>query len=184
MENIVRFTKNDRSTFKYWFAHWSAYQMTALNLGCWKWKFLLHDIEKPFIKLFKPYKFVQKFHREHANHHLNSFLIGNKKLKQMDFVGMVVDWECARFTKKAQPRNAAQEYEVVFDELEKFIMTYTNTNNNEIASYIKENNLNLYETAEKIQIAYEMINSVLNELNIPHYYNSNYLNLYLEKSKN
>lgn len=27
------FTKKDRSTFKYWFAHWCAFNMTALNFG-------------------------------------------------------------------------------------------------------------------------------------------------------
>ena len=38
------FTKADRSSFKYWFAHWCGFQLTALNLGIWKPKYLLHDI--------------------------------------------------------------------------------------------------------------------------------------------
>ena len=45
------FTKEERSGFKYWFAHWCAFQMTALNLKCWRPKYLLHDIEKPWLKL-------------------------------------------------------------------------------------------------------------------------------------
>ena len=28
------FTKEERNGFKYWFAHWRAFQMTALNLKC------------------------------------------------------------------------------------------------------------------------------------------------------
>ena len=45
------FTKEERSGFKYWFAHWCAFQMTALNLKCWRPKYLLHDIEKPWLSL-------------------------------------------------------------------------------------------------------------------------------------
>lgn len=45
------FTKEERSGFKYWFAHWRAFQMTALNLKCRKFKYLLHNIEKPWLKL-------------------------------------------------------------------------------------------------------------------------------------
>lgn len=55
------FTKEERSGFKYWFAHWCAFQMTALNLKCWKFKYLLHDIEKPWLKLiWKNYNKVQR----------------------------------------------------------------------------------------------------------------------------
>ena len=45
------FEEKDKSSFKYWFAHWCAYQMTALNCGAWKFKYLFHDIEKPFLEL-------------------------------------------------------------------------------------------------------------------------------------
>ena len=46
------FDKSQRSKFKYWFAHWCAFNMTALNLGVWKFKYLFHDIEKPWLMLF------------------------------------------------------------------------------------------------------------------------------------
>ena len=64
------FTKEERSGFKYWFAHWCAFQMTALNLGCWKFKYLFHDIEKPILRLFFKYKTVQRIHRRNNRHHL------------------------------------------------------------------------------------------------------------------
>lgn len=52
------FNKNERATFKYTFAHWCAFQMTALNNNCWKFKYLFHDVEKPFLKLIWNYKKV------------------------------------------------------------------------------------------------------------------------------
>ena len=55
------FDKSQRSKFDYWFAHWCAFNMTALNLGVWKFKYLFHDIEKPWLMLmWKNYKRVQQ----------------------------------------------------------------------------------------------------------------------------
>lgn len=93
------FTKSERSTFTYWFAHWCAFQMTALNLHRWKPKYLLHDIEKPFLKLFWDYKKVQKWHRTHNSHH-------TEYKGQWDTYAMVIDWECSRFTKSEAQLNA------------------------------------------------------------------------------
>lgn len=108
------FSKKDRSTFKYWFAHWCSFQMTALNLHVWKPKYLLHDIEKPWLLLlWKDYKRVQKWHREHNNHHIEYAEIhGNteleKRLNKIDMVAMVIDNECSHFTKEDAPLTAIQ----------------------------------------------------------------------------
>lgn len=100
------FDKSQRSKFDYWFAHWCAFNMTALNLGVWKFKYLFHDIEKPWLMwLWKDYSRVQKLHRTHNSHHLE--YAGEKSY---DFEAMVIDWECSRFTKKASPLNARGEY--------------------------------------------------------------------------
>lgn len=93
------FTKEERSTFPYWFAHWCAFNMTALNLKAWKFKYLFHDIEKPWLKLFWPYEKVQKWHRTHNRHHIE--YEGN-----YDLEAMMIDWECSRYTKTAEPLNA------------------------------------------------------------------------------
>lgn len=93
------FDKSQRSTFKYWFAHWCAFNMTALNLGCWKWRFLLHDWEKPWLKLFLPYPLVKKIHIRFSHHHTTS-------PRKKDWLAMVIDWECSRFTKTDSPMNA------------------------------------------------------------------------------
>ena len=117
------FTKEDRSTFPYWFAHWCAFQMTALNCKAWKFKYLFHDMEKPFLKLFLDYKDVQRFHRRHNKHHpewleaqlmqYNYYEDGESGIKDVldrfDFEAAAIDWECSRFTKLAQPLNAYEE---------------------------------------------------------------------------
>ena len=86
------FDKSQRSTFKYWFAHWCSYNMTALNLGCWKFRFLFHDWEKPWLKLFLPYDKVKKLHVKWSRHHTAC------PRKSKDWLGMVSDWDCSRFT--------------------------------------------------------------------------------------
>ena len=99
------FDKKDRGGFKYTFAHWCAYQMTALNLGIWKFRYLFHDWEKPWLKLFlRNYKKVQKWHREHNAHHM-------EYQKKWDAKAMIIDWECSRFTKTASPMTARETYE-------------------------------------------------------------------------
>ena len=106
------FSKEERSSFKYWFAHWCAFQMVALNCKCWKFRFLLHDIEKPWLKLIlRNYYKVQKWHRKHNKHHVEYFIEHNTA----DYLAMVIDWECSRFTKEAQPLNARQELENVLN---------------------------------------------------------------------
>lgn len=100
------FSKEERSSFKYWFAHWAAFQMTALNLKRWKFKYLFHDIEKPWLKLIlRDYKRVQAWHRRHNKHHLE--YAGKRK----DYEALVIDWECSRFTKAASPMTAREELE-------------------------------------------------------------------------
>jgi hypothetical protein len=73
--------------------------MTALNLKHWKPMYLLHDIEKPFLKLFWDYKKVQKWHRTHNSHHIEYNGL-------WDTYAMVIDWECSRFTKSESQLNA------------------------------------------------------------------------------
>lgn len=100
------FNKSERSTFKYWFAHWCAYQMTALNLRIWKPKYLFHDIEKPFLKLFLPYEKVKEIHRRRSKHHIE-YRNPNKR----DWEALMIDWECSRFTKESAPRTCREEIE-------------------------------------------------------------------------
>lgn len=103
---MKKFKKEEHSSFSYWFAHWCAFQMVALNLKCWHPRFLLHDIEKPWLMFFlKRYDKVQLWHRRNSRHHLSY-----KDDSKIDWLAMVIDWECSRFTKETSPRTAYQEY--------------------------------------------------------------------------
>ena len=102
-----RFTDEEKSSFAYWFAHWCSYNMVALNLKAWKFKYLFHDFEKPWLKLiFKDYLKVRKFHRKYNRHHL-----AYKNRYKIDWEAAVIDWECSRFTKASVGRNAREMYE-------------------------------------------------------------------------
>lgn len=98
------FKPEEKSSFKYWFAHWCAFNLCALNLRVWKFKYLFHDIEKPWLKLFLPYEKVRKIHRKHNAHHY-------EYKGKWDAEGMVIDWECSRFTKEDAPMTAFETYQ-------------------------------------------------------------------------
>jgi len=108
------FTKKDRSSFKYWFAHWCGFQITALNLGIWKPKYLLHDIEKPWLKVLCKgnYKKVQKWHRTHNRHHLEYGL--KNGWDKIDWTALMIDWECCGLSKQEAQLDAREtlEYEI------------------------------------------------------------------------
>ena len=100
------FSKEERSTFPYWFAHWCAFNMTALNLRMWKPKYLFHDIEKPFLMLlWKDYTKVQKWHRTHNNHHLEY----KDGVDNIDCEALIIDWECSHFTKEKSQLKGREE---------------------------------------------------------------------------
>jgi len=108
------FGKEDRSSFSYWFAHWCGFQLTALNLGIWKPKYLLHDIEKPWLKLLwkGDYKKVQKWHRNHNKHHLEYGL--KHGWNKIDWEALMIDWQCCGLSKQQAQLDAREtmEYEV------------------------------------------------------------------------
>jgi hypothetical protein len=99
------FTNEDRGGFAYTFAHWCAFNMTALNLGVWKVKYLFHDVEKPFLMIWfrGDYTKTRNWHKEHNRHHLRY-----KGRRGIDWETMVIDWECSRFTKIDKPWNARE----------------------------------------------------------------------------
>lgn len=119
-QRINGFGKEERSSFPYWFAHWCAYQMTALVLGAWKPRFLLHDFEKPWLKLVMPYKKLQARHRRKSAHHLEYGLLHG--WEELDAEALVIDWECCRFTKTKAQLDARQtlEYEVSRDKWKRY----------------------------------------------------------------
>ena len=105
-----KFSKEQRSSFKYWYYHWKAFNLTAYHLGHWKFKYLFHDIEKPWLMLFwGDYKRVQKWHRTHNSHHVEFNGL-------WDTYAMIIDWECSRFTKIDAPMDAWQTLQKMMNE--------------------------------------------------------------------
>lgn len=104
MRTYRKFTKDQRSTFPYWFWHWLAFNDVARELHVWRPRHILHDIEKPFLRLIFPYKKVQKWHRLHNRHHLEY-----RYPEHRSWLDMIIDWEASGRTKQACPRNAIEE---------------------------------------------------------------------------
>lgn len=121
-ELATGFDKESRSTWKYWFAHWCSFQMTAILLKCWKPKYLFHDIEKPILlSLTKDYKKVQRWHREHNRHHTEYALShrlkdGTPRFDKIDWEAAVIDWECSRHTKRQAQMNARETLDWLISE--------------------------------------------------------------------
>lgn len=105
LNSLRKFSKAERSSFPYWYNHWLAYNLVAFELGVWKFRYLFHDIEKPFLmKLWRDYSRVQQWHRYHNKHHLQY-----KNKKKIDWEALIIDWECSRFTKLASPKTAREQ---------------------------------------------------------------------------
>ena len=104
MRTYRKFTKDQRSTFPYWFWHWLAFNDVARELHVWRPRHILHDIEKPFLRLIFPYKKVQQWHRLHNRHHLE-YMYPERR----SWLDMIIDWEASGRTKQACPRNAIEE---------------------------------------------------------------------------
>lgn len=112
---MKKFTKAERSGWRYFWAHWCAFQMVALNLRIWKFKYLFHDWYKPWLKMFGvPYEKIQHLHRYHSRHHIEYLESGSLyDLSRFDWDALIVDWECSQYTKEACPRNARKEMQHV-----------------------------------------------------------------------
>lgn len=137
---MVGFEKKGRSSFEYWFAHWCAFQMTALNLHIWKPKYLLHDIEKPWLMLlWEDYKRVQHWHRFHNKHHVQ-WISNNTDVNclKFDIDAMIIDNECSRFTKIEAPLTAIEFISQEIAEFEKKhpdMVVHNDEDYNEFAIY-------------------------------------------------
>lgn len=106
----------DREHFKYTLKHKKCFLMVEKQLlGKNSLRGYLHDIDKLFLYLFlRPgSKWVSNFHREYSRHHVV------KAKSRGDFIQMVVDWECARYTKPDKPLNARETLNQIYPELKR-----------------------------------------------------------------
>jgi hypothetical protein len=121
-----KFSKSKRGTWPYFWAHWMAFQMTAINLRIWKFKYLFHDWYKPWLKMFGwDYKRIQKYHRYHSKHHIEYFENPKNLPCKFDWDSLIIDWECSQYTKVACPRNARQEMEYILETSQDHFLKYS-----------------------------------------------------------
>lgn len=79
----------------------------------------LHDLDKIFMYLVtskKHEKKVSRFHRNHSRHH------PTKARTKSDYIQMVIDWECGRFTKPDKPMTARQTLFALYPEMKSVII--------------------------------------------------------------
>lgn len=95
---------------KYTLEHRKAYIRTAKELGVFSFRHYFHDLDKLFLYFIFDLKKASKIHRNWSRHH-------NKAKTKNDYIDMVIDWECARFTKPDKPLNARETLNAYYPEL-------------------------------------------------------------------
>ena len=125
-ENIesIRYTEEHRKAFK---------KIEKEILGHNTWRSIVHDLDKVILYNIWPHKKVKDFHRRAARHHVENKI----KKTRNDYVEMIIDWECARYTKPDKPLNAYDTLYKWYPELEK-----------EIIPLLKEFNLDYHTVKE------------------------------------
>lgn len=123
---MLKYRKQNIGAIKYTKEHRKAFKKIEKELlGHNTWRSLVHDLDKIILHNFLEHSKVKKFHTKTARHHENRI-----KKNRNDYIEMIIDWECARFTKPDKPLNA-------YDTLYKF---YPNMED-KILPILKEFNL-------------------------------------------
>jgi hypothetical protein len=74
-------------------------------------KGLLHDLDKIWLYIrYSDDKYIQKRHRENSSHHIEY------KKGKLDYVQMIIDFECCHMTKKDKPMRAHETIYILYFE--------------------------------------------------------------------
>lgn len=95
------FSKKERNTLSYMFARWHAFNMIALNLKCWKFKYIFYDIDKIFCKLFG--FDIREWHKKHSRHHIE--YLDNHSPNDIDWDMVFIGWHCSQILNSIKPNN-------------------------------------------------------------------------------
>lgn len=102
---------------KYTLNHRKAFRMIEKQLfGKVSLRGYFHDLDKVVLYPLFGKDITSKLHRKFARHHVK-----RAKTKR-DFQEMVVDWECARYTKPDKPMNAYETLYTLYPHLEPHIL--------------------------------------------------------------
>ena len=103
IKNIIASWKHIPYTLKHYVAF---LKLEKKLLGYYKYKF--HDLDKVLMYLFIPFigtHRIKMIHRKINRHHI----VVDKT--NCNYEEAIIDWECARFTKKDKPLTARQTFE-------------------------------------------------------------------------
>ena len=108
---------NRVQAIKYTIQHRKAFRKVEKELfGKVSLRGYLHDLDKVILYPFLGKELTGKLHRKYSKHH-------HIKAKTLsDFQQMVVDWECARYTKPDKPLNAYDTLYKFYPKLEPQIL--------------------------------------------------------------
>ena len=109
MSKILNNIKNSYKHIFYTLKHYFAFmKLQKTLLGYYKYKF--HDLDKVLMYIFLPFlgtDKIKKIHQKYNAHHI-------KYTKYLpNYEEAIIDWECARFTKKDKPLTARQTFEML-----------------------------------------------------------------------
>lgn len=94
--------KQNYSKIQYTKAHRKAFRTVEKQLlGHNTFRSLFHDADKLVLLCIVPKDKASMLHRKYSRHH-------EKAHTTNDYIQMVVDWECARYTKPDKPLNARE----------------------------------------------------------------------------
>lgn len=105
--NYIQYTLRHRKEFK---------RVEKELLGHNTIRCLVHDLDKVILYLILGKNLTTKIYRRFAKHHIKSAKSKN------DFIEMIIDWECSRFSKSDKPLNAYGTLYKFYPELEDKIL--------------------------------------------------------------
>lgn len=125
------FNKLERNTLSYMFARWHAFNMMALNLKCWKFKYIFYNIDEILCRLFGFN--IHNWHKKHSKHHLD--YLENHSPNKIDWDMVFIGWYCSKLLNDNKPNNdgvylmlssvAYPEYtDLIMEKYDEFIEKY------------------------------------------------------------
>ena len=116
---MLKYRKENMEAIKYTKAHRKAFKKIEKEiLEHNTWRSIVHDLDKVILYNILSHKKVKNFHRSTARHHVEN----NIKKSRNDYIEMIIDWECARYTKPDKPLNAYDTLYKWYPELENEIL--------------------------------------------------------------
>lgn len=116
---MMKHRKENIGAIKYTLEHRKAFKKVEKELlGHNTWRSIVHDIDKVILYNFWEHKKVKEFHRKHARHHVENDI----KKTRADYIEMIIDWECARYTKPDKPLNAYDTLYKIYPEVEEKVL--------------------------------------------------------------